>query len=154
LPDSYRRIRDGDDISIGGHPWQVVTGSGHSPEHACLLCPALGVMISGDQILPRISSNVSVFAMQPDANPLRDWLDSCTRLKQVLPPDLLVLPAHKEPFRGLQTRLTELREGQEQALGRLLPQLAAPQRTIDVLDALFGRRIGESDVQLLTMATG
>ncbi|HRP98402.1 MAG TPA: MBL fold metallo-hydrolase, partial [Rhodocyclaceae bacterium] len=64
LPDSYRRIRDGDEIRIGEHVWRVIVGSGHSPEHACLYCPDLKVLISGDQVLPRISSNVSVYPIE------------------------------------------------------------------------------------------
>ena len=58
--------RAGDELTIGGKLWRVVVGSGHSPEHACLHCPELKLMISGDQVLPRISSNVSVFPTEPD----------------------------------------------------------------------------------------
>ena len=74
LPDSFRRIQDGDEIVIGDHTWRIVVGSGHSPEHACLYCPELKLLISGDQVLPRISSNVSVFPTEPDGDPLTDWL--------------------------------------------------------------------------------
>ena len=105
LPDSYRRLCDGEELRIGTNTWRVVVGSGHSPEHACLYCPELKVLISGDQILPRISSNVSVHPTEPEANPLQDWLDSCNKLKTVLPSDVLVLPAHNEPFRGAHLRL-------------------------------------------------
>src|SRR3990167_8201776 len=57
LTDSFRRIVDGEALDIGGRRWQVVVGRGHSPEHACLVSDELGVMVSGDQVLPRISSN-------------------------------------------------------------------------------------------------
>ena len=79
LPDSYRRLHDGEELRIGKHLWRVVVGSGHSPEHASLYCPDLKLLISGDQVLPRISSNVSVHAMEPDANPMADWMDSLER---------------------------------------------------------------------------
>jgi glyoxylase-like metal-dependent hydrolase (beta-lactamase superfamily II) len=81
LPDSFRRLNDGDEVRIGEHLWRVVVGSGHSPEHACLHCPELKLMISGDQVLPRISSNVSVFPTEPDGDPLTDWLTSLAAIK-------------------------------------------------------------------------
>ena len=80
MPEAYVRLQDGDTLEMGGQTWRVVTGHGHSPEHACLYCPGLGLLISGDQLLPRISSNVSVFPTEPEANPLADWMDSCAKL--------------------------------------------------------------------------
>ncbi len=152
LPDSYRRVRDGERIAIGANEWQVVVGRGHSPEHACLYCPALRVLISGDQVLPRISSNVSVFPTEPDADPLGDWLGSIAKLTREVPDDVLVLPAHNEPFRGLHARLAYLARGHERGLERLRRSLREPRRAIDVFGALFARRI--DDRQLLSMATG
>lgn len=104
LPDSYRRVTDGDELEIGGRIWQAVVGRGHSPEHLCLYCPELAVMISGDQVLPRISSNVSVYPDEPEANPLADWLASIAALSHRVPDAALVLPSHNEPFRGLHAR--------------------------------------------------
>ena len=100
MPDAYHRLEDGDTFQMAGHDWQVIMGNGHSPEHSCLFCAELNVLISGDQLLPRISSNVSVFPTEPAADPLKDWLDSCAKLKAALPDDVLVLPAHNEPFTG------------------------------------------------------
>ncbi len=153
LPDSYRRIRDGEQLRIGGHDWQVVVGQGHSPEHACLRCDALGVLISGDQVLPRISSNVSVFPTEPDADPLGDWLASIARLRAMLSDELLVLPAHGEPFRGLHARLDRLAAGHAKGLERLERLLTEPKRVIDVFGALFARPIDDKGVQL-GLATG
>lgn len=154
LPESYRRLSDGDELPIGGHTWRVIVGSGHSPEHACLYCPALKVLISGDQVLPRISSNVSVNPIEPDADPLADWLRSLDKLQALVPDDVLVLPSHNEPFYGLHTRLQALATGQARALDRLRKRLAEPRRAIDVFGALFARQIGDADVGLLGMATG
>lgn len=137
LPDSFRRISDGEVLTIGAHDWQVIVGRGHSPEHACLYCPDLGLLISGDQVLPKISSNVSVFPTEPDADPLGDWLDSLERLRSAVPDDVLVLPAHNEPFRGLHARLDGLRSGHERSLQRLQATLATPQRAIDLLGVMF-----------------
>ncbi len=151
LPDSYRRIADGETIRIGAHDWRVVVGSGHSPEHACLYCAELKLMISGDQVLPRISSNVSVFPTEPDGDPLTDWLTSLARIKTIVPDDVLVLPAHNDPFIGLHARLDHLIRGHERGLERLTRVLAQPKRSIDVFGSLFARTIGPD---LLGMATG
>ena len=154
LPDSFRRVTDGETIQIGAHPWRVIVGRGHSPEHACFVCDDLGVMVSGDQVLPRISSNVSVFPTEPDADPLGDWMASITRLRALLPDSLLVLPAHGEPFRGLHARLDRLAAGHERGLTRLRRSLAvSPKRTIVGFGALFARPI-DGKGELLGMATG
>jgi glyoxylase-like metal-dependent hydrolase (beta-lactamase superfamily II) len=152
LPDSYRRIVDGETIRIGGHDWTVIVGSGHSPEHACLWCPSLRLLVSGDQVLPRISSNVSVFPTEPDADPLGEWLASLARIRATVPDDTLVLPAHNLPFRGLHARIDELAAGHARGLARLRERLAEERRAIDVFGALFVRPIDSPG--LLSMATG
>jgi glyoxylase-like metal-dependent hydrolase (beta-lactamase superfamily II) len=153
LPDSYRRLHEGESLRIGGHAWRVVVGKGHSPEHACLHSAELKLLVSGDQVLPRISSNVSVFPTEPDADPLGDWLASLDKLRREVPDDVLVLPSHNEPFRGLHARLDYLARSQRQALDRLRRALAEPRRAVDVFGELFGRPIG-SEPNLLGMATG
>jgi glyoxylase-like metal-dependent hydrolase (beta-lactamase superfamily II) len=151
LPDSYRRIIDGEELIIGGRSWHAVIGRGHSPEHLCLYCPELRVLISGDQVLPRISSNVSVFPTEPDANPLQEWLESLASIAERVPDDVLVLPSHNEPFRGLHTRLKSLIDGHEQRLARMQDELARPKRAVDMFGVLFRRRVG---ADMLIMATG
>jgi glyoxylase-like metal-dependent hydrolase (beta-lactamase superfamily II) len=151
LPDSYRRISDGDVIEINGRPWHIVMGCGHSPEHACLFQPDLNVVISGDQILPRISSNVSVFPTEPAGDPLHDWIVSCQKLKAALPPDVLVLPAHNEPFVGAHRRLDDLIDNHESALTRLAAWIEQPKAVIECFSPLFKRTIGPD---VLGMATG
>jgi glyoxylase-like metal-dependent hydrolase (beta-lactamase superfamily II) len=151
LPDSYRRIVDGEELPIGPRPWRAVVGRGHSPEHLCLYCPELRVLISGDQVLPRISSNVSVFPTEPEADPLTEWLESLASIKQRVAADVLVLPAHNTPFGGLHGRLDDLVDGHERALQRLHRLLAEPKRAVDVFSVLFRRPV---DTKLLGMATG
>lgn len=153
LPDSFRRIVDGERLIIGDHVWRVVVGRGHSPEHACLVCDELDLMISGDQVLPRISSNVSVFPTEPDADPLGDWLASIETLRQGLPDTLLVLPAHGEPFLGLHARLDRLASGHARGLQRLRRSLAEPRRVMDLFGALFARPI-DARSEVLGLATG
>lgn len=152
MPDAYHRLSHGDTFTMGGHEWQVIIGNGHSPEHACLYCPDLNVLIAGDQLLPRISSNVSVHPTEPEADPMADWLSSCARLKASVPADVLVLPAHNEPFTGAHDRLQGLIDGHEKALVRLKKRLGeAPRRVVDIFPAIFGRKIGPD---LLGLATG
>ena len=150
LPDSFHRLRDGDELLIGQRTWRVVVGSGHSPEHACLYCPELKLLISGDQVLPKISSNVAVFPTEPDADPLHDWLTSLARIKTLVPDDVLVLPAHNDPFHGLHARLDRLVSGHQKGLTRLRRRLAEPRRVVDVFPMLFRRTIDDSNLGLAT----
>ncbi len=151
LPQSYRRLYRDLAFNIGQHQWQVIIGNGHSPEHACLYCPELNVLISGDQILPTISSNVSVFPTEPAANPLADWFASLHKLKSLLPGDVLVLPAHGKPFRGAHIRLDELIREHESGLEKLRKLCREPKRAVDVFSSLFKSTITDSN---LIMATG
>lgn len=151
MPAGYIRMREGDRLTIGGADWRVVVGEGHSPEHACLWREADGVVLGGDQILPKISSNVSVWPTEPDADPLGDWLASLERMKTVFPDDVLVLPSHGEPFRGAQARLDALLRGHRTALRRLERALRSPKRAVDVFPALFARPVGDG---VRGMATG
>ncbi|RYG17499.1 MAG: MBL fold metallo-hydrolase [Caulobacteraceae bacterium] len=151
LPSSYQRIREGDRLNIGGREWRVVIGEGHSPEHACLWRQDDGVVLGGDQILPRISSNVSVWPTEADADPLGDWLNSLERMKSVFPDDVLILPSHGEVFKGVQTRLDALIRGHQVALKRLARSLKEPKRAVDVFPALFARPVGDG---VRGMATG
>ena len=137
VPDSYQRLRNGDELEMAGASWRVVVGAGHSPEHACLYCESLKLFISGDQVLPRYWANVTVIPTEPDANPLADWIEALVRIRRTVPADVLVLPSHGEPFRGLHSRLDVLVRGHEEALLRLVQSLAEPKRAIDVLDTLF-----------------
>ncbi len=151
LPPTYVRLSEGDVVEIGGDVWRVVVGDGHSPEHVCLWRERDGVFIAGDQILPRISSNVSVWPTEPAADPLGDWLRSIAKLRALLPADLLILPSHGEPFRGVHARLDALARGHATSLTRLERRLRDPARAVDVFATLFGRPVGEG---LLGMATG
>ena len=150
LPSGYRRLLDGETIPIGENRWIVTMGNGHSPEHACLYCPERKLLISGDQVLPRISSNVSVYPTEPDANPLRDWMNSLRHLRERIADDTLVLPAHNSPFLGIHERLDHLYSHHEEGLARLLEHLHNPCRVVDVFPVLF-RKVARDT---LHMATG
>jgi glyoxylase-like metal-dependent hydrolase (beta-lactamase superfamily II) len=150
LPESYRRLQDGDVLHIGTNEWQVIIGRGHSPEHACLYCAGLNILISGDQILPTISSNISAHPTEPDANPLADWMASLRDLKEKIPGDALILPAHGKPFRGVQARLDQLIHEHETCLSELYELCKEPKRAIDTFSALFKGTINSSNLMFAT----
>lgn len=151
LPDSYVRLVEGEVLRIGERDWRIVVGSGHTPEHACLVDDAGKLMISGDQVLPRITSNISVHLTEPMANPLGDWLASIEKLR-ALPKDLFVLPAHGFPFRELHERLDQLEEDHLTKLDQLQHFLSEkPRRAVDTFSVLFGRPVDDRE---FGMATG
>ena len=150
VPLAYHRMQDRDRIAIGAHSWRVITGFGHSPEHAALYCEALKVLISGDMVLPRISTNVSVFAIEPEGNPLQQYLDSLGKFKD-LPADTLVLPSHGRPFRGLHTRIAQLREHHCARLAEVMQACQTPHSAVDIVPLMFRRPL---DAHTLTFALG
>lgn len=150
LPQSYHRLQDGETLTIGGARWRIVVGRGHAPEHACLWSPERKLLISGDQILPRISSNVSVFPTEPEGNPLQDWLDSCRAMSALIPEDTLILPSHNEPFFGVQTRMQQLIDEHERGMAALIELCREPKRAVDVFPALFKARITAGNYGMAT----
>lgn len=147
LPRSFKRLQDGQILTLGDQRWQVIIGRGHSPEHACLYNAALNILISGDQVLPQITSNVSVTSTEPDANPLQEWMQSLQRMLE-LPDDALVCPAHNAPFFGLHTRLRELLAHHEQQLAGLEIELVAPKTAYELLPALFHRELHNEQLMM------
>ena len=151
LPESYRRLYEGMRAPLGEHEWEVIVGRGHSPEHACFYSESLNLFIAGDQVLPTISANVSVYPTEPEANPLKDWIDSLESMRARLPADVLVLPAHGRPYRGAHERLDALVAEHRKKLDALHDFLDKPCRAVDVFPALYRARISGDN---LIMATG
>lgn len=150
LPNAFRRMQDGQTLHIGGHAWQVIAGHGHSPEHASLYCAELGLLIAGDMVLPRISTNVSVLAIEPESNPVQQYLDSLARLRK-LPADTLVLPSHGKPFRGLHARIDQLSTHHRDRLAEVVEACATPCSAADILPVMFRRPL---DAHQTTFALG
>lgn len=144
LPAGHRRLRDRQMVEIDGRDWEVVVGRGHSPEHACLYSRDLKIMLAGDQVLPRITPNVSVHPTEPHADPLGEWLESCATLPDRIADDVLVLPAHGLPFNGLHARLAYLVEHHREALVRVRAACGEAATVPDVFPALFDREIDDS----------
>jgi glyoxylase-like metal-dependent hydrolase (beta-lactamase superfamily II) len=151
VPPTFARLSDGMTIPIAGREWRVVVGEGHAPELACLHCPELGVLISGDQVLPKISPNVSVQPHEPAGNPLALYLASLGKLRAAAPSQTLVLPSHNLPFFGLHARTDELTAHHAARCGELLAALDRPQSAVELLPVLFRRRL---DAHQIAFALG
>ena len=149
LPLGYRRIVEGEAIAIGGREWRVHMGDGHAPEHATFWSLSDDLVIGGDQLLPSISANLGVYATEPMADPVAEWLSSCARFAQIAEERHLVLPGHKLPFRGLPLRLGQMIDNHLGALKRLRKLLHEQPRTAaECFPALFKRPIGEAEYGL------
>ncbi|NBT55192.1 MAG: MBL fold metallo-hydrolase [Betaproteobacteria bacterium] len=151
MPNQYRRMQDGDTLSVGGHHWQCISGYGHAPEHISLHCAELGLLIGGDMMLPRISTNVSVYDQEPEANPLRQFLDSIDRFRS-LDAQTLTLPSHGKPFTGLYRRIDQLHAHHAERLAEVLAACdERPCSAAEVLPVLFKRAL---DLHQTTFAMG
>ncbi|MFZ9365803.1 MAG: MBL fold metallo-hydrolase [Burkholderiaceae bacterium] len=158
VPTSFRRIFPNETISIGAHEWQIIAGYGHSPEHCALFCKTLNVLISGDMVLPKISTNMSVWAQEPEADPLKLYLDSLNAY-EALPDDVLVLPSHGKPFGaqtggrdgGIKIRLAQLRDHHQDRLAETMAACETAKSAAEVLPVLFKRDL---DLHQLTFALG
>ncbi|HXW10617.1 MAG TPA: MBL fold metallo-hydrolase [Steroidobacteraceae bacterium] len=139
VPPLARAVAGGDRIEAGGRAWDVIETSGHCRGHLCLHDAANRVLISGDQVLPTISPNVSVLATRPDSNPLAEFLESLARLERQCAPDTLVLPSHGRPFRGLHRRIEVLRSHHLQQLDALRAACREPTAAYALLPVMYGR---------------
>jgi glyoxylase-like metal-dependent hydrolase (beta-lactamase superfamily II) len=144
LPPSYLRLYDGQEITIGDRVWRIVVGSGHSPEHACLYNEADKLMLSGDQVLPRITSNVSVYPMEPMADPLGNWLRSM-HLMKTLDADTFVLPSHNKPFKKLHLRADQILAAHLRRLRAVWELAETPKNAIHLFPVLFKRQLSGID---------
>ena len=140
FPVSYRRIIEGDLVKVGNHGWRALIGHGHAPEHLSLYCKELNVVIAGDMLLSTISTNVSVWSIDPEGDPLRLFLDSVARYRE-LPPDVLVLPSHGKPFRGAHARVAQLEKHHRKHFDELMHALDKPKSAGELLGVLFKRQL-------------
>jgi glyoxylase-like metal-dependent hydrolase (beta-lactamase superfamily II) len=155
VPPRYTRLLDGQTLSIGGRRWRCISGYGHSPEHISFFCEASDlaqpILISGDMVLPRISTNISVYQMEPEGNPLQLFLDSLGKFAP-LPAGTLVLPSHGRPFTGLHERIAQLRAHHDDRLAEVIAACQQQARSAaDIVPLMFKR---ELDVHQTTFAVG
>ena len=151
VPSQYRRLMDGQTVAIGGRGWRCISGFGHAPEHIALYCDDLRTLISGDMVLPRISTNVSVYDMEPESDALTLFLDSLEKYLP-LPEGTLVLPSHGKPFTGLHERVRQLQEHHAERLAEVLDACGQrPHSAWDMIPVLFHRPL---DLHQSTFAMG
>ena len=151
VPAQYRRLMDAMVLRIGAHGWRCISGYGHAPEHMALYCAELNVLIGGDMMLPRISTNVSVYEQEPEANALALFLDSIDKFR-ALPEDTLVLPSHGKPFTGMHTRIQQLHDHHRDRLAEVLDACQQrPCSAFDILPVMFKRPL---DTHQTTFAMG
>lgn len=138
LPAGFNRLLADDRIALGGSDWRCIPGFGHSPEHIALYSAERNILIAGDMLLPKISTNVGAWAADPDGDPLGQFLDSLDRFLS-LPADTLVLPSHGRPFRGIHARVEALKAHHEERLAVMLAAIDGPKTAVELLPVLFGR---------------
>ena len=153
MPLGFARLEEGTVLHAAGRRWQVRLGQGHAPDHATLWSLDDHLVLGGDQFLATITPNIGVYATEPDADPLSEWLTSCRRFQPLVRPDQLILPGHKLPFTGLPQRLTQKIASHEAALARLLDHLSSPIRAVDCFSALYRRSLGPEDFGLALAET-
>ena len=151
IPSMFKSLADNQIIRIGPHSWQVIAGHGHAVEHASLYCETQRVLISGDMLLPSISTNIPVVASDPLGNPLQQYLDSLQRFRE-LPEDTLVLPCHGRPFIGARSRVDAIEAHHRQRCCMILNVLSEPKTAGDIMPGLFDW--GDMDAHQLFFAMG
>ena len=144
MPLGFTRLAEGDTIRMGGRTWDIRLGQGHAPDHATFWSRDDDLVIGGDQLLATISPNLGVYATEPAADPVGEWLDSCAAFQPLARAEQLVLPGHKLPFTGLPARLRQLIENHHGALDRLRAHLAlGPKTAAECFPPLYKRQIDE-----------
>jgi len=148
MPLGFTRLAEGGRLRAGGRDWDIRIGNGHAPEHLTLWSRDDGLVLAGDQILHSISPNLGVYATEPMADPVGDWMETCERFLPHARPDHLVLGGHKLPFTGLPLRLRQMIDNHHGALDRLMAFLQSPRTAAECFQPLFMRTIGEGEYGL------
>jgi glyoxylase-like metal-dependent hydrolase (beta-lactamase superfamily II) len=142
LPPTFHRLVAGDSIGIGGRTFEVLTGNGHAPEQVMLYCAADKVFLAADQVLAKITPNISVWAVDPEGDPLGLYLRSLREIRPQIPSDVLVLPGHQLPFRGLHLRMDQLIAHHEGRCAAIAAACAsAPRSAAELVPVIFHREL-------------
>ncbi|HEX4113540.1 MAG TPA: MBL fold metallo-hydrolase [Stellaceae bacterium] len=143
VPEKYHRLEDGMVLRIGAHDWHVIVGRGHAPEHCCLWAPALDIFIAGDQVLPKITPNVSLWPGREDDDPLGSFLATTDKLERIVPDSVLVLPSHNLPFHRLHNRLRQLRDHHADRMAEVMAACDGPKCAAELVPVLFHRKLDQ-----------
>lgn len=148
MPLGFRRLQEDMRLRLAGRDWIVRLGNGHAPDQVTLWCEDDPLVLGADQLLPSISPNIGVYVTEPNANPLAEWMETCTRFEPFARDDQLVLPGHKLPFQGLPVRLRQFIENHDSALDRLRAHLSEPRSAGECFAPLYRRAIGAGEYGL------
>jgi len=149
-PSALNRVKEGDDLVIDGESWRVLIGRGHAPEMITLYSAERGILIAADQVLQKISPNISVWPAEPFSDPLNDYIESLEPYRD-LPETTLVLPSHGQPFHGLHARIDQLIGHHQERLDRAVEAAGDGRTAVEIMPALFDR---ELDAHQLGFALG
>ncbi|HWI25902.1 MAG TPA: MBL fold metallo-hydrolase [Stellaceae bacterium] len=141
VPERFHPLKDGMEFAIGARRWRVIIGRGHAPEHACLYCAELDLLIAGDQVLPKISPNVSLWPRADDQDPLGSFIASLNTLERAVPDSAFVLPSHNLPFYGLHARIDQLRQLHRQRVAEIVAHCREPRTGAEIMPVLFSRAL-------------
>lgn len=141
VPEHYHRLADGMAFDIGTRRWRVIIGRGHAPEHACLHCPELDLLIAGDQVLPKISPNISLWPRGADQDPLGSYIASLGKLERAVPASAFVLPSHNLPFYGLHARINQLSALHAERVADIVAACHTPRTGAEIVPILFTRTL-------------
>ncbi len=133
-----RELRGGETIPARMGQLETVWTPGHSPGHVCLYQRESGVLFSGDQVLERITPNVS---WQPDHDALGSYLGSLRMLEGL--EVRRVLPSHGPPFAGHRERVGETLRHHEERCRQIRGHIAQAEMTAhEVAAKLWTRKMG------------
>lgn len=142
LPLTFFRLVAGEKLTIGTRVFDILSGDGHAPEQIMLYDASEKLLLAADQVLARITPNVSVWAVEPDGDPLGLYTRSLGAIAANLPEDTFVLPGHELPFYGLQTRISEILAHHEERCGIILSAVRErPMTVADLVPVLFPRTL-------------
>jgi glyoxylase-like metal-dependent hydrolase (beta-lactamase superfamily II) len=143
VPEKYHRLQDGMSLRIGERDWQVLAGRGHAPEQCCLWQRELDIFIAGDQVLPKITPNVSLWPGRDDEDPLGSFLATMDKIERTVPDSVLVLPSHNLPFHRLHNRLQQLRDHHADRMAEVIEACGEPRCAAELVPILFQRRLDQ-----------
>ncbi len=149
IPIGFESLSVGQTIQINKDNWKIEIGNGHAPEHLMIYNSEKAIIFSGDQIIANISSNLGVYATEPNLDTVGLWIDSCKKFLKIFDDNFLVLPGHKLPFYGAKLRLNQLITHHENILKNIEDKLLSNEfSAVELFETVFGRDIRENEYVL------
>ncbi len=122
VPERVEPLEAGQTLHIGDHAFDVLVLGGHSIAQICLYEPRLRLLLTGDQLLERITPNIGVWPYG-ETDPLPRYLDS---LRIIAGMEIEhVLPAHHRVYHAGVERAHGLVAHHQRALRKFMARLGA-----------------------------